>query len=112
VLSLCKLSGVELCTLFRVFFEDGRLAGLTEEVRKRALDRFHLLQPHLENDLLLKALAAAAGISFPTAQRWVSPYRKVGLPGPRNPADPNFGHGWGRKRVNGKNRGGVGKKGR
>ena len=34
------------------------LAGLTGEARKRALDRFHLLQPHLENDRPLKAVAA------------------------------------------------------
>ena len=55
------------------------LAGLTGEARKRALDRFHLLQPHLENDRPLKAVAAAAGIPFRTAQRWVSLYRQLGL---------------------------------
>ena len=55
------------------------LAGLTGEARKRALDRFRLLQPHLENDRPLKAAAAAAGIPFRTAQRWVSLYRQFGL---------------------------------
>lgn len=55
------------------------LVGLTGEARKRALDRFHLLQPHLENDRPLKAVAAAAGIPFRTAQRWVSLYRQFGL---------------------------------
>src|SRR5438874_5698158 len=55
------------------------LAGLTGEVRKRAHDRFHLLRPHLENDRPLKAVAAAAGIPFRTAQRWVSRYRQFGL---------------------------------
>jgi putative transposase len=55
------------------------LAGLTGEARKRALDRFHLLQPHLDNDRPLKAVAAAAGIPFRTAQRWVSLYRQFGL---------------------------------
>src|ERR1022692_3203780 len=59
------------------------LAGLTGEARKRALDRFHLLQPHLENDRPLKAVAAAAGIPFRTAQRWVSLYRQLGLAWPR-----------------------------
>lgn len=53
--------------------------GLTGEARKRALDRFHLLQPHLENDRPLKAVAAAAGIPFRTAQRWVSLDRQFGL---------------------------------
>src|SRR5438067_558072 len=55
------------------------LAGLTGEARKRALDRVHLLQPHLENDRPLKAVAAAAGIPFRTAQRLVSLYRQLGL---------------------------------
>ena len=57
------------------------LAGLTGEARKRALDRFHLLQPHLENDRPLKEVAAAAGIPFRTAQRWVSLYRQFRLAG-------------------------------
>src|ERR1035441_1631162 len=56
-----------------------QLAGLTEEARKLALDRFRQLQPHLEDDRPLKAVAAAAGISFRTAQRWVSLYRQFGL---------------------------------
>jgi putative transposase len=43
------------------------LAGLTEEARKLALDRYHLLQPHLENDRPLKTVASAAGIRFRTA---------------------------------------------
>jgi len=56
-----------------------QLAGFTEEARKLALDRFHLLQPHLEDDRPLKAVATAAGIPFRTAQRWVSLYRQFGL---------------------------------
>src|SRR5918998_1533256 len=55
------------------------LAGLTEEARKLALDRFRLLQPHLEDDRPLKSVAASAGIPFRTAQRWVSLYRQFGL---------------------------------
>ena len=38
-----------------------QLAGLSEEARKLALDRFRLLQPHLEDDRPLNAVAAAAG---------------------------------------------------
>jgi putative transposase len=56
-----------------------QLAGLPEDVRKLALDRFRKLQPHLEHDLPLKAVAAAAGIPFRTAQRWVSLCRQFGL---------------------------------
>ena len=55
------------------------LAGITEEARKLALGRFRLLQPHLEDDRPLNAVAAAAGISFRTAQRWVALYRRFGL---------------------------------
>ena len=55
------------------------LAELREEARKLALDRFHLLQPYLENDRPLKAVAAAGGIPFRTAQRWMSLCRQFGL---------------------------------
>jgi hypothetical protein len=48
-----------------------QLAGLTEKARKLALGRFRLLQPHLEDDRPLKAVAAAAGIPFRTVQRWL-----------------------------------------
>jgi hypothetical protein len=72
------------------------LAGLTGEARKRALDRFHPLQPHLENDRPLKAVATAAGIPFRTAQRWVSLYRQLGLAAlarrnERTPANSRWG---------------------
>ena len=56
-----------------------QLAGFTEEGRKLALDRFRLLQPHLEDKRPLKTVATAAGIPFRTAQRWVSQYRQFGL---------------------------------
>ena len=69
-----------------------QLAGLTEEARKLALERFRLLQPHLEDDRPLKAVATAAGISFRTAQRWVSQYDREGrtglpMPSPFYPAN-------------------------
>lgn len=56
-----------------------QLAGLPEEARKVAFERFRLIQPHLEDDRPLKAVASAAGIPFRTAQRWVSAYRRYGL---------------------------------
>ena len=54
------------------------LAGLPEEIRKLALQRFHLLQPHLEQNRPLRAVAAA-GIRYRTAQRWVIRYQQFGL---------------------------------
>jgi putative transposase len=56
-----------------------RLAGLTEEARRLALERFRLLRPHLEGDRPLREVAAAGGIAFRTAQRWVAGYRRIGL---------------------------------
>lgn len=41
------------------------LAGLTEEARKLALDRFRLLQPPLEQNQPLQTVARAAGITVP-----------------------------------------------
>lgn len=55
------------------------LAGLTEESRKLALDRFHQLQPHLEQNHSLRSVAQAAGIPYRTAQRWIALYRMFGL---------------------------------
>jgi putative transposase len=56
-----------------------QLAGLKEEIRKLALERFRLLQPHLEDGRALKLVAAEAEIPFRTAQRWAALYRKFGL---------------------------------
>lgn len=55
------------------------LAGLSEALRKRALDRFRQLQPHLEQGRPLHSVAAEAGIPFRTAQRWVTQYQQFGL---------------------------------
>lgn len=57
------------------------MASLSESARKIALDRFRLLQPHLKEQRLLKAVAQGAGIGYRTAQRWKMRYRKYGLPG-------------------------------
>lgn len=57
------------------------LAGFTEGSRKLALDRFHKIQPHLEQNKSLRSVAQAAGIPYRTAQRWVALYRMFGLSG-------------------------------
>jgi transposase-like protein len=56
-------------------------ASLSEFARNIALDRFRLLQPHLEEKRSLKAIARDGGIGYRTAQRWVMRYRKCGLAG-------------------------------
>jgi putative transposase len=55
------------------------LSRLPESLRKLALDRFHLLQPHLEQGRPLRLLAIKAGISYRTAQRWLRQYQRSGL---------------------------------
>jgi putative transposase len=55
------------------------LSGVSEAVRDLAMSRFRLIQPYLEEGRRLQIVAAEANISFRTAQRWVSQYRKVGF---------------------------------
>ncbi|MDZ4782927.1 MAG: helix-turn-helix domain-containing protein [Planctomycetia bacterium] len=43
------------------------------------MERFRLLQPHIENDEPLTSVAHAAGIPYRTAYRLVSEYRRIGL---------------------------------
>jgi len=57
------------------------LAGLSEEARKLAMERFRLLQPHIENNEPLTLVARSAGIPYRTAHRLVSEYRRIGQPG-------------------------------
>ena len=55
------------------------LAGLPEEARRLAMERFRLLQPHLEQNESLISVAKAAGIPYRTAHRLVSAYRRPAL---------------------------------
>jgi putative transposase len=55
------------------------LSGLPELVRKLALDRYRLLQPHLEQHQPLRPIAIEAGIPYRTAQRWVTRFQRFGL---------------------------------
>jgi putative transposase len=57
------------------------LAELPGLMRQRALDRYHMLRPHLEQNLPLARVAEEASVPFRTAQRWVSRYRQFGLAG-------------------------------
>jgi len=55
------------------------LLELSEADREAAFSRFCRLQPHLEEDVPLRVVAAESGIPFRTAQRWVAQYRAFGL---------------------------------
>jgi len=55
------------------------LLGLSEGDRDIAMERFRCLQPHLEQNRALRLVAAEAGVTLRTAQRWVVLYRTSGL---------------------------------
>jgi hypothetical protein len=58
-----------------------RLASLSEEQRRKAMERFAVLRPHLEDGVPLLRAARDAGIPFRTAQRWLARHRQDGLVG-------------------------------
>jgi hypothetical protein len=57
------------------------LAELRESERKRALERFDLLRPCLEDGVPLARLAREHEIQLRTLQRWLRAYRQNGLVG-------------------------------
>lgn len=59
----------------------GSLNGLSDADRIRALERFQMLRPFLEEGVALRQVSQAAGISLRTARYWVKRYRKDGLAG-------------------------------
>lgn len=61
--------------------EPPALTALNETERERALARFRTLQPFLEGQSTLSAVAREHGIAFRTAQYWVSQFRQYGLAG-------------------------------
>lgn len=61
--------------------DDTPLTELSEQERDEALGRYKIIQPFLEGQTTLKAAARAHNISYRTAARWVSRYRKSGLAG-------------------------------
>jgi len=57
------------------------LAALSEDQRRRALERFQVLRPFLEEGVPLAAVARAHALSPRTARYWVRQYRQHGLAG-------------------------------
>jgi len=49
--------------------------------RKLALERFRLLEPHLQNGRELRSVSKDSDVSFRTLQRWVASYKREGLVG-------------------------------
>lgn len=57
------------------------LSCLSEEARSRALARFQVIRPFLEDGVPLTQLAREQGLVLRTARRWVGRYRREGLTG-------------------------------
>ena len=57
------------------------LSGLTDEARSRALARFQVIRPFLEDGVPLTQIAREQGLVLRTARRWVDRYRREGLTG-------------------------------
>jgi transposase-like protein len=51
---------------------------------EKAMLRFRMLRPVLEDDVSIVALANSSGISVPTLRRWLRLYRKQGVREQRN----------------------------
>jgi len=52
---------------------------LPEEDQQRAMERYRLLQPHLEQGRALAEVAEEAGVPYRTARQWATLYRQSGL---------------------------------
>ena len=61
------------------------VVALTEAQRQVAMERFAVLQPHLEEDVPLARAARHAGVPVRTAERWLARYRQRGLAGLARP---------------------------
>jgi putative transposase len=61
------------------------VVALTEAQRQVAMERFTVLQPHLEEDVPLARAARQAGVPVRTAERWLARYRQRGLAGLARP---------------------------
>ena len=65
------------------------LTGLSEARRDRALARWQVLRPHVEDGVALARLAADYGVPLRTLQRWLSGYRAGCPDGYRQAKGPN-----------------------
>lgn len=73
----------------------GSLAGLSEEARSKALERYGVLRPALEDSVSLAEAARAVGVPLRSAQRWMATYKGEGLAGlaPHPRGDRGHCHG-------------------
>ena len=68
------------------------LAAVPHDERTRALARYKIIQPHVEQGVPLAHLVHQQGIALRTAQRWVALHRQYGLAGLAHRARRDRGH--------------------
>jgi putative transposase len=66
-------------------------AAPSEEGQARAMTRFAILRPHLEEGVPLTRAAREAGVPLRTTQRWLARYRRDGLAGLARPVRGDAG---------------------
>jgi putative transposase len=54
---------------------------MSDVERKLALERYRLLEPHLQGGRQLRSVSKGSNVSFRTLQRWVAAYKCEGLAG-------------------------------
>jgi putative transposase len=57
------------------------LVALSPEERSQAIERYNILQLHLEQGITLPDLARHRGIALRTLERWLARYRQEGFAG-------------------------------
>lgn len=72
------------------------LTHLCEAQRNQALQRFRVIEPHLNKHISLSTLAQQQNLTLRTLQRWVKAYREVGLSGLARKPRPDKGQ----RRIN------------
>jgi len=71
---------------------DDVLTTLSSKQRQKAMMRFEILKPHLENDVTLIQIAHESCTSLRTIKRWLAKYRENGLSGLARMTRSDFGN--------------------
>jgi hypothetical protein len=62
-------------------FRRASAGDMSDVERKLALERYKLLEPHLQHGRELRSVSEGSDVSFRTLQRWVAGYKREGLAG-------------------------------
>ncbi|KIT14776.1 Mu transposase C-terminal domain-containing protein [Jannaschia aquimarina] len=68
------------------------LAAFSDAARGTAMERFRILQPHLDTDVPLTEVARVSGHSIRTLRRWLTRYHDAGLVGLMRRGRSDAGH--------------------